>query len=736
MTQVQLLNPVSAARVKQAPATEAAAEPTMEKAPVFAGETAQTVMPNASPNLMKVYFGALTKAQRSALNSANEIASTAIDATQFKKEVEIIDWNQYLERVFEQPQIACNSYQRLYDMIEADGKVDTGKMDGKHDKIYSYNFFTDPSNGENSITGMDVPLHKLVKSLEAAAKGHDLKSRFFMFEGPVGTAKSTIMTLLKRGEEDWSKSDKGALYSLFWDNIPEEVATSPALQLSKHPDTGRFFYEEPMHDDPLRVIPEGKRKALQSELNKNFDKMSGGHAPYHINIDGGLSPASDLIRQKLLEYYSEHPEPGKTVMQSVLQHVKAKRMILDETKRIGIATYMPKDPKNQDSTELNGDIDYSKLPMYGDPNHPLVQAYKGEFCVANRGIMEFVEILKLQREFLYDLLTASQERRIKPKNGTLIPIDMAIFGHTNMEELDEKKKDGKMKALFNRAVRIRVPYLLDPALEKKIYEKGFVKRCQEAGISIAPHAIEAAAEWAVLCRKDPEISKGAESAASGQGDAGRVYGLYGTSPRFLQGVFSYVAVHSAVKDNNAVSPFTVLRTIEEQLLDDGILDDKNLPHYMKYLNYMKARVTEQVKQDVFDAFMQDNDLLRRYYRYYVKQLSTWSKDEGGSDEQFMRRVEDKMKAPVNSVEKREYRDGLLRRFDALDNGPMIVEWDVLEKDDNLRKALAEVMFEDMKNKLKAAPEDAVVKALVQNKGYDEASAREVVEHLSTEGGIV
>lgn len=736
MTQIHLLNPANALRKQQ---------PGQKRSGAVASATpeAPVATPVASPErgmapsaLMQVYFSGSHKNTKARLDAAQKIANTSIDPQQFRQETEVLSWNQYLEKLFQQPRLSSNSYQRIYEMIEAAGKVDTGKVDKKGDRIYSYNFFTQPNPilGEHAISGMDLPLHKLVKALKSAAEGGDIKNRFFMFEGPVGTAKSTIMTLLKRGAEEWSKSDQGAMYALYWDNIPEAVANDPGLQLSQHPKTQTYFYEEPMHDDPLRVIPEKPRQKVLSELNTNFAQLNGGRAPYRIHLEGGLSPASDLIRQKLMEFYSENPQavtPGKTPMQMVLSHVNAKRMVLDETKRIGIATYMPKDPKNQDSTELNGDIDYSKLPMYGDPNHPLVQAYKGEFCVANRGIMEFVEILKLQREFLYDMLTAAQERRIKPKNGTMIPTDMIIVGHTNMEELDEKKKDGKMKAFFNRAVRIQVPYLLDPAVERKIYEKGFLKRVEEKGLKLAPHALDICAEWAVLTRKDPEITKTAENSANNSGR-----GLYGTSPRFLQSVFSYALVHSQVEETGSITPFTMLRIINEQLEEGGILDDKNLPRYQMLLGAVAKKLDQTLRNDVSNAFMKDNVLLEQYLMRYIKNLALWSTDPAKADDPFMSRVEMKLSAPVNEVEKREFRDNLLRRFNALEDGPLVLKADMLDQADHLRQALSQVMIEDMHAKLDSAPTEAIVEALVKNAGYDEASAKEVVAHLTTPGGIL
>lgn len=737
---MSLISSVQPIRPEAKFAARAKSEPAAGKKPSAPATPAQT-LPSVPADLQLVYFAASRR-----LKQAEAIARAALTVEQFEQENEVLTWDQYLNKVFDQPKVARDAYQRLYDMIAAQGRKEAFADDGSPmrtasgDRIYSYNFFTNPANGSNTISGMEQPLHQIVQALKAAAQGGDTRNRYFRLDGPVGTAKSTIVTILKRGLENYSRSEEGALYALQWNNIPEEVATGKELQLDKHPKTGKYFYVEPMNDDPLRVIPEesGARADFLKELNAEFAQQNGGKAPYKIQIKGGLSPASNLIRQQLLEYYSDQIKQGKiklgkdqTLMDLVLRHVEARRLVLDETKRVGIGNYMPKDAKNQDSTELNGDIDYSKLPMYGNPNHPLVQAYRGEFNIANRGIMDFEEMLKLQREFLYDILTASQERMVKPKNGTLLPIDMLIVGKTNMEELDEKLQDDKMKAFFNRAKSFRVPYLLEAKKEAKIYEKGFLRLAAEQGKTVAPHTLDVAARWAVLTRVDPQITQ-SESIRNGQG-------MYGVSPRFLQNVFDDVLVHSQSEESASISPFTVVRVIREQLNKDDFQDRRNWDRYHALLQLAVKSLTETVRRDVMTTFLNDTDLMRSYFHKYVKNLERWQKDPESADENFMRRVEVKMKAPVANAAVREYRDNLLVKLNTLDNTP--VSLDLLEEDPNLKQALADIMFEDMKNQLEDAPMERVVdnlKKLETDEGfrYTDATAKEAIEHLTTPGGIV
>src|SRR5260221_1088371 len=112
------------------------------------------------------------------------------------------------------------------------------------------------------------------------------------------------------------------------------------------------------------------------------------------------------------------------------EEVKVYRLMLSEKDRRGIGTFQPKDEKNQDSTELTGDINYPKIAEYGHDSDPRAFNFDGELNIGNRGLVEFIEVLKLDVAFLYDLLGASQEHKIKPKKFAQTDIDEVILGHS------------------------------------------------------------------------------------------------------------------------------------------------------------------------------------------------------------------------------------------------------------------------------------------------------------------
>ena len=165
------------------------------------------------------------------------------------------------------------------------------------------------------------------------------------------------------------------------------------------------------------------------------------------------------------------------------------RVLLSEQDRIGIGTFQPKDEKNQDSTELTGDINYRKIAEYGSESDPRAFNFDGEFNVANRGMIEFIEVLKLDVAFLYDLLGASQEHKIKPKKFAQTDIDTVIVGHTNEPEYRKLQSNEFMEALRDRTVKIDIPYVTKLSDEVRIYEKDYnTKRVR--GKHIAPHTLE------------------------------------------------------------------------------------------------------------------------------------------------------------------------------------------------------------------------------------------------------
>src|SRR3989338_947397 len=136
----------------------------------------------------------------------------------------------YIDVVKEHPEVTRNAFQRLYDLILQFGTEEYTEF---KKKITAYNFFKDPiENGRDAVFGLDVHLQKLVNVLKAASQNYGPERRVILLHGPVGSSKSTIARLLKKGVEWYSHTEEGALYT-FKFCIEDEALSKRLLGGSK-----------------------------------------------------------------------------------------------------------------------------------------------------------------------------------------------------------------------------------------------------------------------------------------------------------------------------------------------------------------------------------------------------------------------------------------------------------------------------------------------------------------------
>ena len=266
----------------------------------------------------------------------------------------------YMEIVMASPKVARNAYQRLYDMVLSHGVTEYTRQ---HERHTHYRLFDDPiDGGRDAVFGLDAPLMRLVHNVKSAAFGYGTEKRIVLLHGPVGSSKSTIARLLKKGLEAYSGQKEGALYTYGW----RADLGSPGT------DSVQWC---PMHEDPLHLIPFESQEAIYSEINRRI-----GPKEYRISGTGNLCPFCRKTFQDLMTSYEGNWE-------KVIRHVVVKRLMLSEKDRIGIGTFQPKDEKNQDSTELTGDLNYRKIAEYGSDSDPRAFNFDGELNIANRGLI-------------------------------------------------------------------------------------------------------------------------------------------------------------------------------------------------------------------------------------------------------------------------------------------------------------------------------------------------------------
>ena len=666
-----------------------------------------------------------------------------IASLQDRKRYEDLHWSgsfeDYLELVRRNPRVARTSYERLYDMILSFGTEEY--VDNKK-KITRYRFFQDETRGgRDAIFGLDIPLMRLVNVLKAAALRYGTERRIILLHGPVGSSKSTIVRLLKKGLEDYSRSPEGALYTYEW-VLPEHL---------RHLTAGQEVYPSPMNEEPLKLIPPEIREQSISELGLESD----GFRPY---VRGQLNPACRYIFRELMLHH-------KGDLSAVLQHVRIRRLLISEEDRIGIGTFQPKDEKNQDSTELTGDINYRRIAEYGSDTDPRAFNFDGEFNIANRGLIEFVEILKLDVAFLYDLLGATQEQKVKPKKFAQTDIDEVIIGHTNEAEYNRLLENKFMEALRDRTVKIDIPYITKLHEEIKIYAKDYNAE-KVRGRFIAPHTLEMAAMWALLTRlEEPKkhqlsvlqklklydgktLPGFTQDSIKELRKETRREGMEGISPRYIQDKIANCLVSD--RGQLSINPFMVMNELESGLRNHSLINNEDQrKRYTELLAVVKQEYEDIVKNEVQRAISADEDAIARLCGNYIDNVKAYTQREKVKnpytgqdeepDERLMRSIETKIDIPESR--KDDFRREIMNYIGALAIEGKQFDYRTNER---LYKALELKLFEDQKDSIKLtslvsqvvdkeAQEkiDVVKQRLIRNYGYDEISATDVLTYVAS-----
>uniref|UniRef100_A0A7C2NX29 Serine protein kinase n=1 Tax=Schlesneria paludicola TaxID=360056 RepID=A0A7C2NX29_9PLAN len=661
--------------------------------------------------------------------------SASQNSDQFRQEHWHGTFSEYLDIVREHPEVTRSAHQRMYDMIMSYGtyQVEEGRRDG----LVRYRFFDDPDgDGEDAIFGLTEPLMQLVNFLRSGALRYGAERRVLLLHGPVGSSKSTIARLLKRGLERYSRRPDGALYTFGWKETDGSVTW------------------DPMHGDPMQLIPAAFREEICAELNTGRDPTK--HTT--VEIEGDVCPLSRFyFRQRLEECGGDWTK--------VLDSVVVKRFFLSEPDRIGIGTFQPKDEKNQDSTELTGDINYRKIAEFGSESDPRAFNFDGEFNVANRGMIEFIEVLKLDVAFLYDLLGASQEHKIKPKKFAQTDIDTVIIGHTNEPEYKKLQSNEFMEALRDRTVKIDIPYVTRLNHELKIYEKDYNPK-RVRGKHIAPHTLEVAAMWAVLTRLEEPKHHGLSVMQKMKLYNGKTLpgftqenieqlrreakheGLQGISPRYVQDKISNALVNNP--EATCLNPFMVLNELETGLRHHSLIpNEETRESFRRLISVVKDEYTDIVKNEVQRAIAADEEALTRLCGNYIDNVKAYTQREKvrnkftGQDEQpderLMRSIEERIDIP--ETRKDDFRREIMNYIGALALDGKRFDYKTNER---LHKALEMKLFEDQKDTIKLSSLvsnvidkdtqekiDVVKGRLIRTFGYNEESATDVLQYVAS-----
>ncbi|MCM0626591.1 MULTISPECIES: PrkA family serine protein kinase [Lysinibacillus] len=602
----------------------------------------------------------------------------------------------YLNIIRERPEVAQTAHSRVYNMIKSSG---VEERDGQK----MYKFFG------QEIFGLETAIERLVEEyFHPAARRLDVRKRILLLMGPVSGGKSTIVTLLKRGLEQYSRTDEGAVYAI---------------------------KGCPMHEDPLHLIPHHLR-------NEFFEE-------YGIRIEGSLSPLNTMRLEK--EY------DGR------IENVMIERITFSEDKRVGIGTFTPSDPKSQDIADLTGSIDFSTIGEFGSESDPRAYRFDGELNKANRGMMEFQEMLKLDEKFLWNLLSLTQEGNFKAGRFALISADELIVAHTNETEYRSFISNKKNEALHSRIIVMPIPYNLKVSQEEHIYEK-MIKESDMSHVHIAPHALKAAAIFSVLTRLEVPKKQGVDLIKKmrlydGENVEGfnsvdleelkkefPNEGMNGIDPRYIINRISSAIIRKEIPSINALD---VLRALKDGLDQHASISQEDREKYMNYIAVARREYDEIAKNEVQKAFVYSYEesakTLMNNYLDNVEAFCNKNKiydpltgEEMNPDEKLMRSIEEQIGISENA--KKAFREEILIRISAYARKGKRFDYNSHER---LREAIQKKLFADLKDVVKITtsskmPDESqlkkineVVARLVDEHGYNTTSANELLQYVGS-----
>ena len=611
---------------------------------------------------------------------------------------EELSLQEYLELCKSDPTTYASAAERMLMAIGEPELVDTRK-DPRLSRLFS-NKIIKLYPAFKDFYGMEETIEQIVAFYRHAAQGLEERKQILYLLGPVGGGKSSLAEKLK------SLMEKRPFYAI---------------------------KGSPVHESPLGLFsPDEDAHILEEDYGIPRRYISGIMSPWAVK--------------------RRHEFNGD------ISQFRVVRLWPSVREQIGIAKTEPGDENNQDISSLVGKVDIRKLERYSQDD-PDAYSFSGGLCLANQGLLEFVEMFKAPIKVLHPLLTATQEGNYMGTEGlSAIPFDGNILAHSNESEWLAFKNNRNNEAFLDRIYIVKVPYCLRVSDEVKIYDKLLV-HSSLANASCAPGTLKMMAQFAVLSRlKEPEnsnmeskmrvydgenlkdIDPKAKSYQEYRDYAGVDEGMTGLSTRFafkiLSKVFNYD--HSEVAANPVHLLYVLEQQIEQQQFPPEVAE--------KYLSYLKgvlaARYAEFIGKEIQTAYLESySEYGQNIFDRYVSYADFWIQDDEYRDpdtgEVFDRAALnqelEKIEKPAGISNPKDFRNEIVTfvlRARANNNGKNPA-WTSYEK---LREVIEKKMFSTTEDLLpvisfnaKASTEDQskhqdFVKRMVR-KGYTEKQVR-------------
>ncbi|MGO4469903.1 PrkA family serine protein kinase, partial [Pseudoduganella sp. RAF53_2] len=527
--------------------------------------------------------------------------------------------------------------------------------------------------------GMEEVIEQVVSYFRHAAQGLEERKQILYLLGPVGGGKSSIAEKLK------SLMEQVPFYCLKGSPVNE----SP-LGLFSEQEDGTILEED--YGIPRRYL----RNIPSPWAVKRLHEFNG-----------------DINQFRVVKRYP-----------SVL-------------KQVAISKTEPGDENNQDISSLVGKVDIRKLEDYAQDD-PDAYSYSGGLCLANQGLMEFVEMFKAPIKVLHPLLTATQEGNYKGTEGFgAIPFDGIILAHSNESEWKSFKNNRNNEAFLDRIYIVKVPYCLRVTDEIKIYEK-LLHNSSLDHAPCAPGTLRMMAQFAILSRlKEPENSSVFSKMLVYDGDnlkdtdpkaksiheyvdyAGVDEGMNGLSTRFAFKILSKVFNFDSTEV--AANPVHLLYVLEQQVEREQFPPETEQRYFSYIKEHLAQRYVEFIGKEIQTAYLESySEYGQNIFDRYVTFADFWIQDQeyrdpdtGESfDRESLNNELEKIEKPAGISNPKDFRNeivnfGLRARAN---NGGKNPAWTSYEK---FRTVIEKKMFSNTEELLpvisfnaKASAEDA------------------------------
>jgi serine protein kinase len=495
---------------------------------------------------------------------------------------------EYLQLCRKDPGAYASAAERMLEAIGEPELVDT-RLDPRLSRIFS-NRIIKRYPAFKEFYGMEDAIAQIVAFFKHAAQGLEERKQILYLLGPVGGGKSSIAERLKHLME------RKPIYAL---------------------------KGSPVNETPLGLFaPEEYGDMLESEYGIPRRYLSGIMSPWAI--------------KRVQEFGGD------------ISQFRVVRIQPSVLRQMAISKTEPGDENNQDISTLVGKVDIRKLDRYSQDD-PDAYSYSGGLCLANQGLLEFVEMFKAPIKMLHPLLTATQEGNFKGTEGfSAIPFNGIILAHSNESEWQSFRNNRTNEAFLDRIYIVKVPYCLQVSEEVRIYEK-LLRNSALSQAPCAPGTLDMMAQFSVLSRlKEPENSSIASKMRVYDGEslkdtdpkaksyqeyrdyAGPDEGMTGISTRFAYKILSTVFNYD--QSEVAANPVHLMYVLEQRIGREDFPDETKRKYLEFIKGYLAPRYAEFIGKEIQTAYLESySEYGQNIFDRYVTYADCWIQDEDFRD---------------------------------------------------------------------------------------------------------